>query len=90
MNITKFLITTASALAIVGTVGVAVAQNGLTKTPNSDARTNPTAVDAAATMQAAPMPATPMQADTSVAPASPMVNPETSMTPERAPQADRN
>jgi hypothetical protein len=89
MNITKFLITSASALAIVGTVGVAVAQNGLTKTPNSDQLTNPKA-GATANMQTAPMPASPMQADTSVAPASPMVNTETSMTPERAPQADRN
>lgn len=87
MNISKFLITSASALAIVGTVGFAVAQ---TSTPSSDALTNPTAAEATATMPAAPMPAAPMQADTSVAPASPMVNPETSLTPEREPQADRN
>ena len=85
MNISKFLITSASALAIVGTVGFAVAQTGNTSTPNSDLRTNPTAVDAAATM-----PAAPMAADTSVAPASPLVNAETSMTTEREPQADRN
>ena len=82
MNVSKFLITSASALAIVGTVGFAVAQ---TSTPSSDALTNPTAAEATATM-----PAAPMQAGTSVAPASPMVNAETSLTPERMPQADRN
>lgn len=90
MNISKFLISSASALAIVGTVGFAVAQDGQTKTPNSDALTNPTAAEATGTLPAAPMPAAPMQADTSVAPASPLVNAETSMTPEREPQADRN
>ncbi len=91
MNVSKFLITSASALAIVGTVGFAVAQTdaGQTKTPNSDQLTNPKA-GATADMQTAPMPASPMQADTSVAPASPMVNAETSLTPERMPQADRN
>jgi hypothetical protein len=36
------------------------------------------------------MPAAPMPAETSVAPASPMVSPETNMTTEREPQADRN
>jgi len=69
MNVSKFLITSASALAIVGTVGFAVAQ---TSTPSSDAVTNPT-TDATVNMQAAPVPA-----------------PETSMTTEREPQADRN
>ena len=83
MNISKFLITSASALAIVGTVGVAVAQNGLTSTPNSDALTNPK-VGATVDMQAAPV-QTP-----SVMPASPMVNTETNMTTEREPRADRN
>lgn len=90
MNVSKFLITSASALAIVGTVGFAVAQTGTTSTPSSDALTNPTAAEATVTMPAAPMPAAPMQADTSVAPASPLVNAETSMTTERMPQADRN
>ena len=69
MNVSKFLITSASALAIVGTVGFAVAQ---TSTPSSDAVTNPT-TDATVNMQAAPVAA-----------------PETSMTTEREPQADRN
>ena len=91
MNISKFLITSASALAIVGTVGFAVAQSntGETKTPNSDQLTNPR-VGATADVQTAPMPAAPMQADTSVTPASPLVNAETSMTTEREPRADRN
>lgn len=84
MNMSKFLISSMSALAIVGTVGFAVAQTGNTSMPNSDALTNPTR-DATVNMQAAPMPA-----DTSVMPASPMVNPETSMTTEREPRADRN
>lgn len=82
MNVSKFLISSASALGLVATIGFAVAQ---TSTPSSDAITNPTAADAAATMPTAPMPA-----DTSVAPASPMVSPETNMTTEREPQADRN
>jgi hypothetical protein len=94
MNVSKFLITSASALAIVGTVGFAVAQTGNaqtgpTTTPSNDAITNPT-MGATGNTQTSPMPAAPMQADTSVAPASPMVNAETSMTPERMPQADRN
>ena len=76
MNVSKFLITSASALAIVGTVGFAVAQTGTT---SSDTVTNPT-TDATVNMQAAPMPAP------EVMPASP----ETSMTTEREPQADRN
>ena len=80
MNISKFLISSASALGIVGTIGFAVAQTGTT---SSDAVTNPT-TDATVNVQTAPMP-TP-----EVMPASPMVNTETSMTPERAPQADRN
>lgn len=80
MNVSKFLISSASALGLVATIGFAVAQ---TSTPSSDAVTNPT-TDATVNMQAAPVP-TP-----EVMPASPVVSPETSMTPEREPQADRN
>jgi len=83
MNISKFLITSATALGIVGSIGFAVAQTGNTTTPNSDSRTNPTG-DATVNLQAAPV-QTP-----SVMPASPMVNAETSMTTEREPRADRN
>ena len=80
MNVSKFLISSASALGLVGTIGFAVAQ---TSTPSSDAVTNPR-TDATVNMQAAPVPAP------EVMPASPMVSPETSMTTEREPQADRN
>jgi hypothetical protein len=56
MNLSKFLIS-ASALAIAGTVGFAVAQTGQTgqtSTPNSDALTNPT-TNAIGSTPSAPM-----------------------------------
>jgi hypothetical protein len=84
MNISKFFITSATAMGIVGTIGFAVAQT----TAPGDNLANP-ATGATTTMQPTPMQPTPMETP-SVMPASPMVNSETSMTTERAPQADRN
>lgn len=80
MNISKFLITSATALGIVGTIGFAVAQ---TATSPGDNSANPT-TGATSNMQVSPVPAP------SVMPAAPMVNNETSMTTEREPRADRN
>lgn len=87
MKLTKLLISSASAFAIVGTIGFAVAQTS----------TSPGAADASTNMQASPnaptgtmpqgtaTPATPVMNSTR-----PMTNADGSMTTERVAQVDRN
>lgn len=86
MDISKFLISSATALGIVGTIGFAVAQ---TSTTTSDAVANPQA-SGATNMPANTMPMPSTSPSTSVRPTSPMVNTETSLTPEREARVDRN
>lgn len=87
MNISKFLITSASALAIVGMVGFAVAQTTMSTTPaDANPGTQATPSTTPGTMPASPAAQTPPAMNT----ATPATSSDGSMPTERVAQADRN